>query len=330
VFDFYSTGSYSNQEVSHALNLAGWRHWEQDRITPKKFTRGTIHSILRHWQLYAGELPPSPTTPIKRHRDRPTLPGGHEPILPVELCERVGVVLRSRKLARRAGGPKSAHHLYLLSGLLYCGRCGQAMSGQHAQHGRHYYYRHQYSKADCIESMIPAADLEGEVLEIIEALAGCEPIFRQGVEWLRALLLSDEDEGDLAELQKRREEHERLVDLRISGAISRAEFDRRDGPLKAEIERLQKIAPAVIDAAEVDWLIDQIMGPLGSVSTADPAEQKETLRAFIQRIKIFDGRIAAIVPATMAAPLFDVCATSPGAKSERHITEMLNLFVIFS
>lgn len=326
VFDYYSNGGYSVSEVGHALNLAGWYHWEQDLKSPKLFNRQTVHSVVRRWQLYAGELPPSPTTSIRRHRNRPTLPGGHEPILPVELCERVGVVFQARHLARHASGPKSSQHLYLLSGLLYCGRCGQALGGQHAQHGRHYYYRHQYSKGDCVERMIPAVDLEAEVLEIIEQVMHSSPVFRQSAERLRALLLASEDDSGQAEVQRKREEHERLIDLRITGAITRAEFDRRDGPLRAEIERLGKTTATPIDAAEVDALVDEIMGPLGALSRADPHEQKVLLREFIQRIKVVDGQIAAIIPSPLAQPLFDLCATS-GAKSEERIT-WLDMFVI--
>lgn len=326
IFDYYSNGHYSVAEVGHALNLAGWRHWEQNLTAPKPFNRQTVHSVIRHWQLYAGELPPSPTTPIKQHRNRPVLPGGHEPILPVELCERVGVVFQARHLSRRASD-RSGYHLYLLSGLLYCGRCGQALGGQHAQHGRHYYYRHQYSKGDCTERMLPALDLEAEVLEFVERVTSCEPIFRQSAERLRALLLASEDEGDQAELQQRREDHERLIDLRITGAITRAEFDRRDGPLRAEIQRLEKTTVTPADAAEVDALIDEIMGPMGQLSEADPHQQKVMLREFIQRIKIVDGQIAAIFPSPQAAPLFDLFATSIEAKSEERVT-WLDMFVI--
>ena len=80
------------------------------------------------------------------------------------------------------------------------------------------------------------------------------------------------------------------------------------------------------DAAEVDALVDEVMGCLGQLPEADPYQQKALLRTFIQRIKIIDGQIAAIIAAPWAEALF-LSLTSAEAKSEELVT-WLDMFVI--
>lgn len=311
IFDLY-TPERSLQDVADLANADGWRYWGgRGRDKAQPFNREIVYDILQLWELYAGQLPP----PRKgKARNRPTLSGGHDPILPVELCERAGATLRARHTAKGPGVGKRTR-IYLLSGILFCGECGQRLAGQRVEKGKYYFYRHMYSKGQCSQRMASVEELEQTVIEIIEEIMSAEPIFRLSVERLRAVLLESDDDSDLAELQRRREEHERLIDLHVKGFISRGDFVKRDGPLRAEIERLQKEAAMPVDTAEVDALVDEIMGPMGALAFADPYQQKVLLREFIQGIKLMDGQIAAITPTPLAAPLFELCRLSDGSWS---------------
>lgn len=336
LFDTYSLGQYSLSEMAQILDKAGWRHWEKDRKTPKKFTKLSVHSILRHWRLYAGELPPSPTTPIVEHRNRPVLPGGHRPILPVELCQRVGSVMHNRRLVHTGPHPKTMDFVYLLSGLIVCDRCGQRMAGQHTEdRGSRRYYRHMYAKNDCQEPMTSMATLENAILEIMAGVALLAPLLEGVIQKIKLAITASSDAGSdkvLTDLAHKKMELERLANLHIRGTIDLPTYEKLYQGLKAEIDTLEaQITKPQFNTGNIEQITDRVMGYLEDLVT-EPSRtlQKAILHSFLAQIRIREGRIVHITPAEWTVPFFGMCKMLPVVWPTEQFTIDLTIFDVES
>lgn len=84
-----------------------------------------------------------------------------------ELFDRVQEALRSRAPLRLH--PRVASSPYLLSGIVYCGRCGRAMTGHSAKSGRNHYYlcsmKNKAGSRACGQPMTPRSPLENAILD---------------------------------------------------------------------------------------------------------------------------------------------------------------------
>jgi hypothetical protein len=95
----------------------------------KPLANSALVSMLRN-PFYAGRL----------RWKGDIFPGNHEPLVSVELFERVQVELRTRKVRQL-----TQKRYFLLRGLATCSECGSLMTGE--SHGRHAYYRCRRSGA---------------------------------------------------------------------------------------------------------------------------------------------------------------------------------------
>ena len=142
VYELYSTCRYSYDSVARLANEARWRYQGRDG-EPRPFNRDDVRRLVAFWELFQGKLPLGNIT----NTNGPVLEGGHEPILPVELCEAVGLVKQRRGgIGNPRGQPKQ---FYLLGNVLFCAVCGKPLKG-HFQDGRRI-YRHLGGKGGCPE-----------------------------------------------------------------------------------------------------------------------------------------------------------------------------------
>lgn len=299
MFTLYASGQYSALKLARALNAAGWRQWDITRTIPQEWTLESVRGVLRRWALYAGSLP-------DLRGDRPTLDGGHAPILPVELCEQVGERMRLRAKAR---GARQENRVYILSGILRCAACGEVMSGQtyRKPYGQEifYYYRHRYHKHQCQEPMVHAGPLEAEVVEMMRRL---EPLLEEvrAAMYLIIEEASRQPDSTAGQLAKKKEELERLIDLAVSGLITRPQFEARRAPLQIEIERLEAAAGAMSPASmqRVELQLDRIAETLHLRDEQDSFALKEIIINLFERLETREGRITGVVPQAWARPLF--------------------------
>jgi len=106
--------------VAAIVNDAGWRYYANAKgNNPRRFNRDDVRRLVSFWQLYRGQLP---LGNITNSRDLPIVEGGHDPILPIELCDQVGLVKKRRggNTWNRSGQVK---RFYLLGDVLYCAVC---------------------------------------------------------------------------------------------------------------------------------------------------------------------------------------------------------------
>ncbi|MCB0168465.1 MAG: zinc ribbon domain-containing protein [Anaerolineae bacterium] len=286
-------------ETAIALNQAGWYFWDSSHSIPKPFNAMSVDSIIRRTHIYAGQIEPGQ-------------PGAHDPILPVELCQAV----RQAKLVRRnvkSKGPRNkAHRVFLLSGIVYCGRCGRKLCGQGQPHfktrERISYYRHMYNKQGCTERDVFAVDIESAALEALtridrDALAGdlagdIQALFRQA-----ALI---DSQSDLEKLDSKQAEVERLIDLYQTGVITKDQLIARKAPLDSEIDELKNRVEitSLGTLADVEAIVSEVVDSLGKLHEASPELQKTILHSLIERIDIAGQRVTGITPLPWAKPFF--------------------------
>jgi DNA invertase Pin-like site-specific DNA recombinase len=302
LYDLYTGGEMACAAVAKSLNTGGWRHWGKRRQSPQLFYYDLVRDILRLWPLYAGGLPPART---KRSPRRVALPGGHGPILPVELCRQVGEVMERR--ARHRTVTRRGNHIYLLTGLLYCGECGEIMTGQtyHGNGRTYYYYRHRYSKLSCSQSMIETGKLDDQILDVLRSFN--ERLLPEIEAELTALLEQTSTEPDTAivQLQTKKAEQERLIDAYQSGLITREQFASRQAPLQAHIEQLEAetAATPAHNAAKIQELLPILMGQLSHLEKADSYLLKEIVYNLFERLEVRDNQIANFFPRPWAASI---------------------------
>ncbi len=75
-----------------ALNAQGWRQKSRRVTELHPFNLDVVEGCLKSWRVYAGELA------IGIRQARRYVPGAHNPILPMQLCQQVGNVLERRSI----------------------------------------------------------------------------------------------------------------------------------------------------------------------------------------------------------------------------------------
>jgi len=131
------------------------------RMGGVSFSRGALYGILRN-RLYLGEI---------THRGK-VYAGEHEGIVPVEVWNKVQMLLKSNRQAKREG--LRAKEPSLLAGMLYDGKGNRLTPSHAAKSGKRYrYYVSQalIQRKGTVTGMarrIPAHDIEGMVIRSLQ------------------------------------------------------------------------------------------------------------------------------------------------------------------
>lgn len=289
-------GSRSFAECAALLNAAGWRFWTRDKSEPILFNRQQVLGIARHHALYAGELPAPPTGPTRR----PDLPGGHQPILPVEVAAAMGGGWRARHSVHSGrpfgGGVRS----YLLTGIIYCGACGERLHGcadALRSGGEVRRYRHTYATGKiCPERSVRCEIIDNQVLDAMQEFIGYGEIIARASRELRTVytMAALDDQGEGATLAGKQREEERLIDLYQDGLISKEQFVSRQAAIKADIARLQQQLDATLgyNPADIAALAERVAYLPLDVRAADLALVREMVLGVFARLDIAGQRVS--------------------------------------
>jgi hypothetical protein len=120
LFEWYATGSISLQEVARKARAAGLVYRKRGAKVPVS----TIHAILRN-RIYTGQF----VWKGKLYQ------GNHEPLVSIDLWERVQDVLDSRHAKKH----RRVKHHFAFSGLITCAKCGCSVVGE-IKKQRYVYY----------------------------------------------------------------------------------------------------------------------------------------------------------------------------------------------
>lgn len=312
-YELYAEGELGYLRLSRVLNAEGWR-FRSRRGEPARWDRHNVRSVLMMHRVYAGWVPVS-----GHNKERPAewVRANYEPVLPVELCERVRDVVATRtrdwRPAGRPGEVRPYVHDYILTGILHCADCGRRLKGYRSASGRR--YRHA-TRGACPQSWSQAEALEGQALGLLEALVLPEELTEDLVDVLLEAWgpnREEEEHEEWEELQRSivrvRQELSQLVDIavqtQLNAEVYREAIQERNTDLelllarRSELERRTRVERATLDA-----VIERIRHVHTAAREATPQVQKELLRSVFERLEARRDEIVAWTPQAWCRPFF--------------------------
>jgi site-specific DNA recombinase len=225
LFEWYVTGDRSIKEVARMARETGLTF----RKSRDPITTSRVHQMLRS-RLYTGDF----------DWGGKTYHGTYEPIVSKDLWQRVQDVLDGRL----AGRSKRSKHRFAFAGLVRCGHCDCALTGE-IHKGRYVYYRCSHYKVKCPEPYAREEALTEQFVAVLDQL-----IFPPAaLEWLtKALRESHDDEKRFRDEATARLEAEwtllqnRLDAMyidKLDGRIQTAFFERKAAEWRGEQERIE-------------------------------------------------------------------------------------------
>jgi DNA invertase Pin-like site-specific DNA recombinase len=270
LFDLAATGNYSLHGLTRIFRDE-WRLNVRRGSKAAKNARGissaTMHFILRN-RFYTGVMVVKGEVYL----------GSHLPLVTKEQFDRVQRILASRN--KRAERPQ--RYSFSFTGILRCGKCGRNMTGylRRKPSGKQYTYYvcSNHLRQRCDQPLVPEPQIFSEVFSELsrvsltaEEATTCYAMLEEmkrgveaSVETLRA--------GRAAEVAAIERRRERLLDLFLSGAIEKGEFDSKRRELDADrVNAL--LAEASVEATEAERF-DLTLSFVESLRDATSAFQK--------------------------------------------------------
>jgi DNA invertase Pin-like site-specific DNA recombinase len=221
-YTLYGGGRLSLRRVCLQLNAEGWR-WRMrgDTLTP--WSAEALRRVLANHMLYAGYVP---VGRAYRGKGIEYLKGSHAPILPESLLAPVAGMFATYQ----RGPTRKLPMVYPLTGLLYCGHCGQKLSGGAARGYRS--YKHGLSCGE--QNSYSGLRIETEIKDHIASRQF--PADLQAEAHLRTLdYLAGEQVTDSAEQRRVAAALDRLRNLYTWGDIDADTYRKEQAAIRASL-----------------------------------------------------------------------------------------------
>ncbi|NCU32663.1 MAG: hypothetical protein EOM23_07020, partial [Candidatus Moranbacteria bacterium] len=158
-------------QVQRTLNELGYR------VPLYESRRGKKHGNTKFTKQFVIRLLSNPAYIGKLTWAKKTRKGLHEKIIDDKIFARVQKILEGNKRTKmNEKAPKQ--HVFILSGILRCGKCGNMMSSKSGKNGSgqpyHYYQctrNNHVGKIGCNSKYVPATPLENFVIDRVKELA---------------------------------------------------------------------------------------------------------------------------------------------------------------
>ena len=310
LFDWYARGDVSLKEAARRAHVAGLLYPKSGKKVPVS----TVHTILRN-RLYSGQF----------EWNGKLIQGKHEPLVTVDLWERVQDVMDGRFATKAKRGRRD----FAFSGLISCHDCGCAVVGEIKK--ERYVYYHCTGYADkcqgnpvaCRRKYVREEVLEAQFTELLGRLKFDDEV----LDWVRdALHASHADErrehGDA--IKRHQTEHKRLQDRinamyveKLDGLVETAFFEKMSNQWREEqnrclreIERLQNADKSYMD--EGVQLLELARNAQALFAKQQPREKRRLLNFVLSNCTWEDGEVVA----TFRQP-FDILAEATTAADAR-------------
>jgi DNA invertase Pin-like site-specific DNA recombinase len=302
LYEHYTLGQSSYDTTAEVMNQAGWRYYADAKAEPRSFNRDDIRRIVSFWRIYRGELVIGNST---NDHDAPIVKGGHDPILPVELCNQVGSIKqdRGREYSRRSN---VIDKTYLLSDVIYCAVCGKALKGQYHKGRRS--YRHYGGKLGCPEKMIEAESLEQQVLAYLSKLGDSvllTKVLREAERLARNVIVKDEQTRTIIDqLDQDRARLNRLEDTYLDGDIDRERYLSKRAEIQGRIITSERQIYTANKMTDIGAIVARIQSTMGQLEQANEKTKKTLINSLIERLDVAGGKVITFTPRAWAQPFF--------------------------
>jgi len=310
IFAEYDRGAAGLRKIANGLNASGavsprGGHWTPHQILSVLHNPvyvGTRVYNKHNWSTFRK----GDGKKIRDPKDWVIKENSHEPLVDKELFDRVQAKLGPQTWGR--GRPWGRP--WLLSGLLYCARCGHRFNGYHKtsnvhgkSHDADYYNCSGYiskGRAVCQSFHVLKSELEEFVLKEIQTRLhnpGLRDDLRKSLTELVRLEFSGKPESNESELKraikKADDELDNLLDA-IKGGLKwdRAgeEIGRVEARKRALNEELELTKKNRLEGDDLEAVVDQMLGYLeefGQLMETGTVEQKKAVfKTFVQKIVV--------------------------------------------
>ncbi len=292
VFRLYLTNCHSTEKISEMLYIQGFRTKSGGRVHPSQIQKMLTDIRYAGKVCYAGK----------------TYPGLHQPIISLEDVERTTLLMKTRN----KGADRSRKYSWLLSGLIFCKKCGSLMSGElhKKSNGNTYrYYRcfgQREKKSSCDGSFSPMENIHQQLEQWIENIKFEENFYNN----LRSILqeiINNQGANSKERLQSLlgrktgiEKKMDKLEDQLLAEIIPKERIAKKYEPLKDELlsidnelEKLKKPS-ANLDEKKADAIIAFLRKLPELYKAFTDNERKEFLKWFVEKIWIDEGKITKI------------------------------------
>ncbi len=305
-FDLFLKGEGA-KNITQKLNADGFRN-RQGKLWNKNLIfyllKNEIYTGTYIWNRFNktnGLKVLNPESEIVR------IPNHHAPLVEQTVFEHVQQILKERAPEAKSH-PRAVASQHLLSGLVYCARCGAKMIASTAKSGRFIYYacqrKSKEGRASCSQKSFNAEKLEPCIVDTIKDRLLTKEILTKLVCMVCEELENGEAESEtkrvtlksqLAEVEKKLARYYELIEgstLDLNDVASRIrELNAEKEALIAEIARLNAQTPRTVAFAKpseetVTAYVEDLRSTLNEGSIMN---RKAFLNSFIRRINIKDS-----------------------------------------
>ncbi len=304
IFEMYTSGKgYS--DIMYALNKEGYR-----TQTGRPFGKNSIHDILRNEKyrgIYIFNRSASKENGKRNHHKSKDedeiirIEGGMPRIIDDETWERV-----QERMSKNKKGANSAKENYLLAGLIYCGKCSDAMTGTRKYAGRNkdLYVSYECSTRKrtktCDMKAINKNYVENIVIEHLEKNVFSPEAIERLVMKISEYAASQSKEisrdikvftDQLAGVQT---EINNIVNAIATGMFHPSMKEKMDG-LEAKKASLNiKLEEARLQAqthAPSEEMIRRYLEKDADIRIKSPEEQKRIIQTYVKKITVYENTI---------------------------------------
>lgn len=275
MFTRYAAGSSSVRDLSLWLRSLGYY------CTP-----ASIHRRLKA-EFYRGNVVLGSSV----------FPGNHEALVSNELWEAVQARLMARRLGMGGGMKPWGKRPYVLTGILFCSRCGGRMFGCVMGKKAKRYYRcpGQRDHGDCEQGGVMTQVFEDQVAAYLANIA-----ITPGDVAAVLAEVTREANPQLRRADVVRNKLSRLRTLYVEGDLTKEEYEAKKGPLVDSLAKLDK--PRITTEAAAGFLSS--FSRVWEAGADQPEIQRRLALEVLARVEVKDKEVVAIEPKPAYAPFF--------------------------
>ena len=213
----------------------------------------------------------------------------HEPIIDMETWNRCQKRLHDRAM----NAANKAKHDYMLSGILYCAKCGRRMTSCSATKGDYHYYR---CKNRC--NTKTQEWVEGKVIdELAKYMAPTDAVKAK----FRAFVESRVNSRANAEQAKKTNAMTQKRIDKIMNSIQYADEEQAAELLATARELKKKLVPIPKPVEVPKEVTDAFIERLADFKNLTPQEQKPFIRLLVSRVVVDGDKVKVYLPDTLGA-----------------------------
>ena len=225
VFEFYSTGEYSLEEIRNKINPLGLTGRKDKPLSISQY-----QTMLKN-PLYYG---------VFRYK-KEVYEGTHQPIITKKLFDRCQEVMLLRGKHKEPQKEK-----FVLRGLMRCGECGRMITAE-LQKG-HIYYRCTKRLTNCKQKYVREEELTAQISKFIQKVSLSDEWTKRIIEELErdrnsSLHSSLSQQQNLENRVREMDDKiSKLIDIYLEGTITLEEYQRKKEDFINEKRKLQESA----------------------------------------------------------------------------------------